>query len=208
MDLLQWNLNGFSTRLIDVQALIQYRNPAILCFQETHLRPAHTLNIHGFTPYRYDHQDGERANGGTAILVQDHIYSSAVNPSTTLQASVVHLTLPHLSFSTCNIYLPSAVPIDRTELSYLLSQLSSPFILLGDFNSKHILWGSPLSDDRSNIISDVCTGLDLILLNTGENMHLCLGSGTLSSLDLAFCSPSLAVHLEWSVLSDLHGSDY
>jgi hypothetical protein len=39
-------------------------------------------------------------------------------------------------------------------------------------------------------------------------MHLFLGSGTLSSLDIEFCSPSVAVHLEWSVLSDVHGSDH
>jgi exonuclease III len=118
------------TRLSDVQALIQYRNPATLCFQETHLHPAHTLYIRGFTPYQYDHQDGERANGGTAVLVQDHIYSSAVNLRTTLQSSAVHLSVPSLSFSICNIYLPPAVPIDRTELIYLLSQLPSPCILL------------------------------------------------------------------------------
>jgi hypothetical protein len=90
------------------------------CFQETHIRPAHTLNIRGFTPYRYDHQDGERANGWTAILAQDHIHSSGVNLRTTLQASDVHLTTPSLSFSICNIYLPPKVPTDRTELSHLL----------------------------------------------------------------------------------------
>jgi hypothetical protein len=30
MDLLQWNLNAFRTRLRDVQAVIQYRNLATL----------------------------------------------------------------------------------------------------------------------------------------------------------------------------------
>jgi hypothetical protein len=37
--------------------------------------------------------------------------------------------------------------------------------------------------------------------------HLCLGPGTSSVLDLAFCSPWLALHLEWTILSDLHDSD-
>jgi hypothetical protein len=49
---------------------------------------------------------------------------------------------------------------------------------------------------------------DLILLNTGAHTHLFLGSGTSSALNLAFCSPGLVVHLDWSILADLHGSDH
>jgi exonuclease III len=79
MDLLQWNLNEFLTRLTHLQALIQYFNPAILCLQETDLHPAHTLNICDFTPYCYDHLDSDSSNGGTAILVQYCIYLFAVN---------------------------------------------------------------------------------------------------------------------------------
>jgi len=49
--------------------------------------------------------------------------------------------------------------------------------------------------------------LYLTLLNAGANTHFCLGSVTPFALDLAFCSPRLSVHFEWSVLSDLHRSD-
>jgi exonuclease III len=73
MDLLQWNVNGFRTRLPDLQPLIQFRNPAILCLQETHLRPSHALKLSGFTAHRYDHPHGEGASGGTAIIVKDCI---------------------------------------------------------------------------------------------------------------------------------------
>jgi hypothetical protein len=39
-------------------------------------------------------------------------------------------------------------------------------------------------------------------------MHLYLRSGTSSALNLAFCSPGLADHHDWSVLLDLHGSNH
>lgn len=59
------------------------------------------------------------------------------------------------------------------------------------------LWGAVLTDERR---SDASAGLDLILLNTGAYVHLCLGSGTSLALELAFCSLGLAVNLELSVL--------
>lgn len=37
---------------------------------------------------------------------------------------------------------------------------------------------------------------------------LCLGSGALAALDLTFCSLGLAVHLDRSVLPDLHSGDH
>jgi hypothetical protein len=76
------------------------------------------------------------------------------------------------SFTLCNISLLSAIPIDQGEVSYLLSLLPLPFILLGDFNSENIPWGAVLANKRGRVLSDVCIGCNLLLLNTGANMHL------------------------------------
>ena len=35
-----------------------------------------------------------------------------------------------------------------------------------------------------------------------------MGTGSTSSIDLTLCSRSIAPHLDWTVLSDLHGSDH
>jgi hypothetical protein len=60
---------------------------------------------------------------------------------------------------------------------------------------------------RGRIVSNVHAVFDLVLLSTNSNTHLCMESGTLFPLDLAFCSPGLAAHLWWLILRDLHGSD-
>jgi hypothetical protein len=90
----------------------------------------------------------------------------------------------------------------------LISQLPPPLILIGDFNAKNILWGAAITGERGRLISDVCAGFDLIILSSGARTHLCVMSGTSSALDLTFCSLGIAVHLEWSILADLHGSDH
>jgi hypothetical protein len=103
MDLLQWNVSGFRTRLRDLQALIQYCNPAIICLQETHLRPSHALKLRCYTPQRYDHPHGERASRGTAIIVKDCICIPA-NLRSPLHVIAVRVHLLNLSALLCVIF--------------------------------------------------------------------------------------------------------
>jgi hypothetical protein len=63
---------------------------------------------------------------------------------TTLQAVPVRINLGALSFTMCNIYLPPTFPLADADLVQLISQLPTPFVLLGNFNAKHIVWGSDL----------------------------------------------------------------
>jgi exonuclease III len=187
---------------------VSHRYPSILCLQETHICPFHSLTLRGFEIYSHDHLGGERANDGTAILVLDCVYSVSVPPHTTLQALAVRITLGALSFTICNIYLPPALPIAHSGLVRLISQLPTPFVLLGDFNAKHIVWSSDINDDRGVLIHDLYSRLDLSLLNSGAFTHFSLASRTSPALDLTFCSPALSTHLEWPVLCDLHSSDH
>jgi hypothetical protein len=48
---------------------------------------------------------------------------------------------------------------------------------------------------------------DLFLLNTGAHMHLCVGSGASSTLELTLCSLSIATQFDLSFLPDLNYSD-
>lgn len=59
----------FPKSFTELQAIIQHRNPLIICLHETHLRPSHALGIH-----RYDRQDC-----GTAHTVIYCIHSVPMN---------------------------------------------------------------------------------------------------------------------------------
>jgi exonuclease III len=208
MDLLQWNVNGFRTRSPDLQALIHGPNPAVVYLKETHLRPSDALCLRGYTTHRYDQPGGERASEMTAVLMKDCIYCLPVSFRSPLQVIAVPVHLPNLHFSLCDVNLPLVITARRADLANLLSQLPPPFILLGDFNARHIHCDAALTDDRGTSDYDVCADFDLILLNTGAHTHLCMGSGASFAQDLAFCSPGVAVRLDWSGPPDLHGSDH
>jgi hypothetical protein len=108
----------------------------------------------------------------------------------------VRVHLLNLCFTLCNTYVPPVIPVSPADLTNLIPQLPLPFIPLGDFNAKNILWGAVLTDEGGRSVHDICAGFYLIILNTGAHKHLCLGSGTLSALDLTFRSPGIAVHLD------------
>jgi hypothetical protein len=82
-----------------------------------------------FEVYRHDHLGGETANGGTAILDRDCVYSVSVPFHTALQAVAVRIKLGALSCTICNIYLPPARPIADANLVRLIFQLPTPFVL-------------------------------------------------------------------------------
>ncbi|GFY57343.1 hypothetical protein TNIN_178471 [Trichonephila inaurata madagascariensis] len=124
-----------------------------------------------------------------------------------LQAVAVQVSI----FSTvtiCNIYLPPNAPLNFRELQELIDQLPSPFILLGDFNAHHLLWGCQDVNSRGKVVERLLTELDLTLLNDGSNTYFHSPTQSFSAIDLSICSPSLLLDLTWSVLGNLLGSDH
>ena len=90
---LSWNLNGFRTRLEDFKLLLSRFSPSVVCLQETHLLPQHPLKVRRYKTYRTDIDDGSRAHGGVAVLVDDKICSKEVSVRSNLQVVCVRVRL-------------------------------------------------------------------------------------------------------------------
>ena len=107
----------------------------------------------------------------------------------------------------CNVYLPHFT-WTRNDLEHLISQLPTPYLILGDFNAHNPLWGSNHRDPRGKIVEDIINDNDLVLLNTGENTYLNSRSNSFSAIDLAFCTPQISNQVAWSTLTDQLASDH
>ena len=86
--------------------------------------------------------------------------------------------------------------------------MPKPFILSGDFNSHHTLWGCIDTNDKGRTIEEFITKQDLVLFNDKSSTYLHPASGSYSSLDLSKCSRGIFPEFNWKVLDDLHGSDH
>ena len=83
----------------------------------------------------------------------------------------------------------------------LLQQLPSPYILLGDFNGHNILWGGQNTDSRGELIENFITKNDICIYHSPSTKSF-------TSIDLAFCQPSLFLDYNWSICEDQHNSDH
>ena len=141
------------------------------------------------------------------MIVNNSVPHHFVKLDSTLQVVAVNISLNKTN-TLCSVYLPPSSPIDVKELDHLVDQLTTPFILMGDFNAHHTLWGCTNMNDKGRIIEDFITEHDLVLLNDKSSTYLHPATGSYSSLDLTICSPEIFPKFNWKVFDDFHGSDH
>ena len=82
------------------------------------------------------------------------------------------------------------------DLQDLFNQLPSPFILMGDFNGHHTLWGCEDINNRGQQLEELILKNDLILFKDKRHTYFHSASGTFTSIDLTLCSPSVMTLVE------------
>ena len=126
--------------------------------------------------------------------------------NTPLQALAAKVTLNKV-VTVCSIYLPPSDDVAKTDLINLIEQLSSPFLLLSDFNGHSPVWGNKSYNSRGQMLEDLFSEMDLYILNDGSSTYIHPATGSISALDLSICGPSLVLDYEWNIHEDLRGSD-
>ena len=182
-------------------------NPGIICLQETKLGNASYNPGLNYVIYNSMPPPGDRAHGGAAIIINKSIQHSLVQLNSPLQAVAITAILKK-SITICSIYLPGAIGFTNIDLQNLINQLPPPFILMGDFNAHNPLWGGNNIDAYGGIVENILNSNDVVLFNDGSMTYHNIYNNTFSAIDLSICTSNLAVEFNWTVNSDLHGSDH
>ena len=206
--ILQWNCRGLRTNLCDLQILIQNNHPSVICLQETKITDQ---NYKPLTSYNHIFKLATPTNtlpkGGTSLFIHKQIPTSTITLNTPLQAVAVRATI-HIPVSICTIYIPPRFKYTAQQLSDIINQLPPPFVLLGDFNAHHTLWGNNHTDQAGREIELLLTNSNVCLLNNKCHTYIHPATGHTSSIDLSIVSPSIFQDFQWKTLSDTHGSDH
>lgn len=139
--------------------------------------------------------------------MKSNIYAEHHPINTNLEIVAVNIWSPS-RITICNIYIPPDYQLNDADLANVVTQLPSPFILVGDFNAHSRTWGSQKTFGRGKIIDQYLASSNMVLLNTGESTHLCSATGTFSNIDLSFSDPRTATSTYWHVLESLYDSDH
>ena len=141
----------------------------------------------GYVPFRSPFDPAVGSHHGVMLCVRHDIPHSRFVLQSPLQAIAVTLHLQK-SYTVCSLYLPPNDPLDIPSIRSLIEELPEPFLLLGDFNGRHPLWGDIVTNARGNLISSLLEEMELGLFNTGEPTHFHIQTGTLSAIDLSVCN--------------------
>ena len=84
-------------------------------------------------------------------MVNKSVPHSEVGLNTKLHAVAIRASIQK-TITICSIYLPPSLHWEIKRLEEQITQLPTPFILMGDFNAHSKLWRCELTDKKGNIL--------------------------------------------------------
>jgi ribonuclease HI len=200
--IVQHNIGSLKPKISLLNNFLDNHNVDICILNETWLRASDFIQIRGYQIFRRDSDNGY---GGVAILCKNYIRCTNINlwSSDKIQTLAVNIKIKNNSFTILGIYCPprsGRFPI--SVLKSIISSLSSPLLVMGDFNAHHTAFGSASNKTRGIQLFDMLDEINMCILNTGETTTVNRPNQLPSAIDIAFSSPCLAASADWSVLSD------
>lgn len=164
-----WNANGLQQHRQEVELYLKDNNIDIFLISETHFTNRSYFKIPGYTMYETQHPSG-RAHGGSAILIKNQIQHFELPKFQTdyIQATNVNIFTKLGPINISAAYLPPRHSLNQDNLHNFFLSLGHKFILGGDFNAKHIKWGSRLNTSRGRALYKYITEKNLESLSAGQ----------------------------------------
>ena len=221
LKVVQWNVDGLSTSLVDLKGLVE-REPDIdiLLIQETKLKPPMSdPQLEGYVPLRRDRPilpgRGGSRGGGLLTFVKEDIPHRLVDAyldggREDIECLAVEIQLSHgRRFTLVNTYrAPSREGgQDRPSFDNIRVPVT-PFVIAGDLNAHSPLWDDSQPGDRwGDVLERWILDNPMAILNTGECTRVNRATGGESAPDVSLVHTSLVSGAEWEVLP-LLGSDH
>ena len=176
-----------------------------MALQETKNPPGRQLYLRGYAVYS---KDRDARGGGVMLAVHNNIPSSLIPLNTDLEAVACAVHFRDTVVNLCNIYLPEHTRVTVDCLRELLSHIPEPKFLVGDFNAKHVSWGSTVNCNRGRLVSEFLLDNNMFVLNNGSPTRFDKYRNVYSHIDLSCCSLSISHLFTWNVLGYNYGSDH
>ncbi|GBM00076.1 RNA-directed DNA polymerase from mobile element jockey [Araneus ventricosus] len=205
----QWNLRGFFSKLHWLQ-LPPFSTATVLVLQETFLKNSSFVSLRNKKIFRVERSGSP--GGGLVIAVSTDLPAQLVSfslPSSDVEVLGVKLWIGSISNSpvtVVNVYSPRGFFSD-SWLDSLFSQLSPPFLILGDFNIHHPALGSLFTSADADTLLNWISINNMCLLNMNKFTRF-QGGQNPALLDLSICSADLFSHCQLEVSLDQYDSDH
>ena len=167
-----WNANGLAQHTVEVKAYLQTQNVDIMLISETHFTTRSYIKIPKYTIYATQHPDGT-AHGGTAIIIKNSIKHHLHGHHTLAHLQATSITIDDWigPLTIAAIYCPPKHTIKSEQFRSYYATLGHRFLAGGDYNAKHLHWGSRLTTPRGRELFKAMQADNLSYVSTGEPTH-------------------------------------
>ena len=137
------------------------------------------------------------------------IKNRQISETNTEKCGFVRAVISGITIYSC--YIPPRYTIN--EFENIIDNMTvdatgrKDILIAGDFNAWAIDWGCPRTNARGKILLEAFAGLDLVLLNSG-NQHTFSRNGGGSIIDIAFASSNLTNQITWQISNVYTHSDH
>lgn len=202
--ILQWNMRGINNKKHELTYLLNRHSPSIIAISETWLKPGFHFRLPGYACFR---DDGDIGYQGSALFIKHPSRASLISlPPHNHNFNIIAVRAYNISL--VSLYIPHPHVSYIPEIKSILASLQLPFVILGDFNCHHPVWGSTRVDNFATRILDLLDSLNICILNDGSPTRRTAPDQNRSAVDLSLCSSSIASELNWNILPNSHGSDH
>ncbi|GBP66443.1 RNA-directed DNA polymerase from mobile element jockey [Eumeta japonica] len=169
LKIITWNANGLAARRLELEMFLNMNKIDIALISETRFTSKSFLSVKGYTTYNTNHPSGN-AHGGTAVLIKCNIKHHSLEPFATdkIQSTLIKVSGKRSDITIAAVYCPPKHQILRKDYRHFFSQLGHRYIIGGDWNAKHLFWGSRLVTTRGRQLYQAVKELNLECLSTGE----------------------------------------
>ncbi|KAK8775201.1 hypothetical protein V5799_031452, partial [Amblyomma americanum] len=134
-----------------------------------------------------------------------HVVPTADLTGGPVECVAVTVRLGGTDTTVASVYVRPGNPWDARLIVRLTQRIKQNLLICGDFNCRHVEWGSRTSSRQGCDVLDAIRAAGLNLLNTGSPTFV-RPSCTPTAIDLSVASPDCAY--DWSTHPDTAGSDH
>lgn len=147
--IITWNANGIINKKDELEVLLNTIKIDVCLISETHFTKQSYFNIRGYKIYHTIHPSNQ-ARGGSAVIIKEHIehYEECHLQRDEIQLTVVNIRTTKQNIAVGAVYCPPRYNLKTENYKILLQHPGERYIIGGDFNAKHVDWGSRITTTK------------------------------------------------------------
>ena len=205
LKIMLWNSKSLSKNKPSLYNFLSSFPQDIVVLCETWLKRDFVISTPGFIAQHICRVDGY---GGLSVLVKRSCPVQWVR--------TVDFGIPSVHFSIFKCfhltviagYIPPQAQLNQQQWRSLVSDITGPFIIVGDFNALHPVFGSSSANHSGVILNRLVDELGLAVMNDGRPTFFAHSGRRANVLDLVICCPDLAHNIRCRTFDDTLGSDH